>query len=128
MDAKLYAPVGYWQLTAAARAELTNGCGPSGWKNGLVPDNLLWINISSACDIHDWMYYVGQTEADREEADRVFLNNMLRIVEAESANIFTLTIRRRLALHYYGAVRDFGAPYFWAEKNPPETFRNPAFA
>lgn len=128
MAAKLYAPAEYWRLSVSARAELTNGCGPSGWKNGLVPDNLLWVDIGSACDIHDWMYYVGQTEADREEADRVFLNNMLRIVEAESANALTRFIRRRLALHYYGAVRDYGAVYFWADKNPPETFQTPVFA
>lgn len=126
MSTRLFAPAAYWQLTAAGRAELElNGCGPDGWKNRLVPERLLGVAITAACNIHDYMYIVGETEADREEADRVFLNNMLRIVEAESANWLTRTLRRRLALHYYAAVRDFGGPFFWADKNPPETFRKP---
>ena len=121
--ATLFAPEGYWRLSEDARTELLNGCGPNGWKNRLIPDNLLWVSIKAACDIHDYMYITGRTEADREEADRVFLNNMLRIVEIRSSTWITRDIRRRLALRYYASVRDFGGPYFWAEKNPPETFQ-----
>lgn len=123
---KLFAPAEYWNLSPAARAEMTNGCGPAGWKGKYIPDHLLWVSIKAACDIHDYMYLVGKTEADREEADRVFLNNMMRIVEAKSANWFTRSLRRRLVLHYYAAVRDMGAIFFWDDKNPPETFRDPA--
>lgn len=126
MSEKLFAPVGYWAMSPSARAELTNGCGPAGWKGRYIPDHLLWVSIQAACDIHDWMYRVGQTEADREEADRVFLNNMLRIVEARSTNWLTRDLRRRLALRYYATVRDHGAVYFWEDKNLPETYRDPA--
>lgn len=122
---KLYAPEAYWQLSLSARAETVNGCGPAGWKGRYVPDHLLWVKITEACNIHDFMYLVGQTEADREQADRVFLNNILRIVEAASANWFTRYARRKLALHYYSVVRDMGAVYFWADKNPDETFKDP---
>jgi hypothetical protein len=125
MTVKLYAPAAYWQLSPAALAEIVNGCGPTGWKGDLIPDHLLWVKIADACDIHDYMYLVGKTEADREEADRVFLNNMLRIAEAFSANVFTRYGRRKLALHYYSVVRDYGGPYFWIDKNPGETFKNP---
>ena len=121
---KLYAPEQYWDLTPAARSEIVNGCGPAGWKGKYVPDHLLGVSIKEVCNIHDWMYWTGKTEADREEADRVFLNNMLRTIETKS-NFATRFIRRRLALHYYSIVRDYGAQYFWADKNPPETFRNP---
>ena len=124
MAVKLYAPADYWDILPTVRRKIVNGCGPSGWKGKYIPDNLLFLSIKEACDIHDWMYWARKTEADREEADRVFLNNMLRIVEAES-NFATRFIRRRLALHYYSVVRDFGALYFWADKNSPETFRNP---
>lgn len=122
MSARLFAPAAYWSLSPDARAEL-NGCGPAGWKGKLIPDHILLVSIKPACDIHDYMYAVGRTEADREEADRVFLNNILRIIEEKSQNWFTRMIRRRLALHYYAAVRDFGAIFFWDDKNPPETFR-----
>jgi len=123
---KLYAPAEYWELSPEARKEICNGCGPAGgWKRKYIPNHLLFVSISSACDIHDYMYFAGQTNEDREEADRVFLNNMLRIVEAESTNWLTRTIRRRLALDYYATVRDYGAQYFWVGKNPGSTFKDP---
>ena len=131
MAVKLYAPQDYWKLSPDAHKEICNGCGPAGgWKRKYIPDHLLFISIKKACDIHDYMYFVGKTEADREEADRVFLNNMLRIVETESSFWWTKALRRRLALDYYAAVRDYGAVYFWADKNSAETFRDPmeAFA
>ena len=104
---------------------MVNGCGPAGWKGKFIPDHLLWLSITEACNIHDFMYLVGQTEADREEADRVFKNNMLRIIEAASGNWLTLAIRRKLAKYYHGVVKDMGGTYFWADKNPEETFKNP---
>ena len=125
MNYKLYAPAAYWAMSAEARAEIVNGCGPSGWKSKFIPNKILWVDVRRACDIHDFMYHLGQTDADREEADRVFLNNLLRIVEAESTNFFTRVIRRRLVLHFYGAVRDMGGPYFWADKNEPCNFQQP---
>ena len=120
---KLYAPAEFWGTQPEILRKMVNGCGPAGWKGRLIPDHLLFVSIKTACDIHDWMYLHGQTEADRDEADRVFLNNMLRIVEAKSNNWLTRAIRRRLALHYYSAVRDSGSVYFWDDKNPVETFR-----
>lgn len=116
---ELYAPQTYWQLTPAAHEEICNGCGAAGWKGGLIPDHLLWLSIRDACDIHDYMYHVGTCLADKEEADRVFLNNMLRIIEAESIWILKRW-RRHMAMDYYGAVKDFGGPFFWADKNKQE--------
>jgi len=123
--AKLYAPSAYWLYDQKELADLVNGCGPDGWKNELIPDHLLWVSIEEACNIHDFMYVFGVTEADREEADRVFLNNMLRIVEEQSKCWTTRFIRRKLALHYYSVVRDMGGTYFWADKNKEENFKDP---
>jgi len=121
---KLYAPEEYWITPEETRRKIVNGCGTSGWKGQLVPNTLLGVSITSPCDIHDWMYWAGKAdEASREEADRVFLNNMLRVVEVAPSNWLTRAIRRRMALHYYEAVRDFGAPHFWAGKNSINTFR-----
>ena len=104
---------------------MVNGCGPKGWKGYFVPDHLLWLSIKQACDIHDYMYLVGRTEADREEADRVFRNNMLRIVNSGSTYSLVRYARRKMAHYYYKVVRNDGAIYFWADKNPEETFKDP---
>ena len=63
------------------------------------------------------MYHVGQTVDDKQEADRVFLNNMLRLIEDASG--WLKCLRRRRALKYYEAVVVFGGPAYWAGKNAP---------
>jgi hypothetical protein len=116
---KLYAPPMYQSLTPEGKAEICNGCGAkgSGW---LIPDSMWFLNITEACNIHDFMYLIGEDEEDRHEADRVFLNNLLRIIEAETKWAWLKPLRRRRALKYYEAVRMFGGPAFWSGKNEPE--------
>ena len=83
----------------------------------LVPDDLLGLCITPACDIHDYMYTVGDSISDKDSADRSFLNNMLRLIDAHDCwQIF----KRRRALEaqvYYEAVHLFGGPAFWSGKN-----------
>ena len=114
----LYAPEEYIRATSEQRAAICNGCGPASlWKFSLISDMLFGLCIKEACDIHDWMYAFGRTEKDREEADRVFRNNMLRIVDWSGGWGPIIFLRRRKAQHYYALVRNFGATYFWADKN-----------
>ena len=117
---KLYAPPLYWSLSPEGKADICNGCGTKnlGW---LIPDSMWFLDISEACNIHDFMYAVGVDEEDREEADRVFLNNLIRIIEAKTRWEWLRMLRRRRALKYYEAVRCFGGPAFWAGKNEPES-------
>lgn len=114
----LYAPISYWEAGPADRAGICNGCGTKGLGGWLVPDTLYGLSITEACNIHDWMYAQGDTIADKEQADRAFLNNMLRIIESKSIRIL-LWPRRMRAMKYYSAVRDFGGPAFWQGKNAP---------
>ena len=67
------------------------------------------------------MYYVGETIEDKAEADRVFLNNMLRLVEADNTWFGRVLkmLRRRRALEYYEGVTAFGGPAYWEGKNEP---------
>jgi len=120
---KLFATAEYWSLSEVKRTIISNGCGPGGWKANFIPDHILYINIIEACNIHDYMYSVGASEYDREEADRVFMNNMMRIIEGTEQLWFMRRLRRRLALEYYQQVRDFGAVYFWKGKNPDSTMK-----
>jgi len=125
IELKLYAPAGYWEVLPEVRALVTNGCGTSGWKGALVPDTIYFLSIKAACNIHDWMYTVGRTLADKKEADRVFLNNMLRIVEHAGGWQILKTARRTRAREYYQAVRLFGGPAFWDGKNNEGTVNPP---
>jgi len=112
----LFAPEEYKKLTAAALAAVINGCGPGGWKVDLVPDSLYGLDITDACNIHDYMYYVGETIEDKNEADRVLLNNMLRLIDAGTKHRWLRRLRRCRAMIYYLSVKYFGGPAFWDEK------------
>jgi hypothetical protein len=115
---KLYAPPLYWSLSPEGKADICNGCGTKGltW---LIPDTMYGLDISEACNIHDFMYVTGIDEEDRTEADRVFKNNLLRIIEAKTKWAIIKILRRRRAVTYYQAVRMFGGPAFWSGKNEP---------
>ena len=116
MKEKLFAPLGYWDLSDQAREEMLNGCGTRGIIGLLVPDTVWGLCITPACNIHDYMYSVGATIADKDEADRVFLNNMLRMIDD---GIWVLKLPRIIrAKEYYEAVHLCGRPAFWSGKNP----------
>jgi hypothetical protein len=115
----LWAPPEYWQLTPAQRADICNGCGAKGWGGYIVPDTLLGLSITDACHIHDYMYHTGETLDDKRAADRVFLNNALRLIEAGTQWPWLQRARTRRAHVYYQAVSNFGGPAFWSDKNLP---------
>ncbi len=116
---QLFAPESYWNATLTERATICNGCGTAGWKGKLVPDSMWGLNISKACNIHDWMYHFGKTEAERCEADRAFFNNLLRIINAEGG--WLASLRRYRATTYYNSVHNYGGPAFWDNKNTTGT-------
>lgn len=121
--AKLFAPEKYWKLSDCERSKVCNGCGTKGLGGLLVPDTLWGLSIEEACDIHDYMYSRGATIADKEEADRTFLNNMVRIIQEDGTGAWPVKqLRLRRAKTYYEAVRIFGGPAFWANKNKPENY------
>lgn len=119
---KLYAPESYVTASPEVRKAAVNGCGPGGWKVDLVSDSIWGLSIHDCCDIHDWMYTVGQTIADKDEADRVFLNNCMRLIESKKSNWFIKGLRMRAAKDYYDAVHYFGGPAFWANVNEKKNY------
>ena len=108
----LDAPQEYWSIDEATLNMIAGGCGPGTFGDKLVPDAIWGLSITPACEVHDFMYARGKTSADREVADHVFLENMLRIIDRESANWFMRTIRRWRAMTYYSAVREGGGQFF----------------
>lgn len=115
----LYAPKEYWEDLKSFE-KLINGCGPRGIIGLIIPDNILGVNIKKACDIHDYMYIMGETIEDKDKADRVFLNNMIRLIGLKSTNNLILKMRLFLAKKYYQSVCTFGGVYFWDKKNKDE--------
>jgi hypothetical protein len=116
MDAKLFAPAEYWELTDGQRADLCNGCGTKGLCGVIVPDTFYGLCVTAACDIHDFMYVTGKTIEDKIRADSTFLNNMLRLIDAGTRCSWLKRLRARRARAYYEAVKRFGGPAFWAGK------------
>lgn len=117
----LWAPDSYKAADDETRTRYCNGCGSSGWKFDLAPWAMAisGFNPRPACLIHDWMYSEGITLDDKNKADRVFLNNMLRIIDAQGGWRWLRAWRRRLAFAFYQAVAEFGGPAFWdGEKLP----------
>lgn len=122
MSVKLFAPAGYWQLSADDQAKICNGMGA---KDSLVsyfiPNTFYGLDLTEAGNIHDYMYHVGQATEDKRRADEAFLNNMMRIVDAQGG--WMAPLRRRRAVLYYEAVLYCGGPAFWEGKNKPEEFQ-----
>ena len=119
----LYAPPQYWRLHPDDKKRICNACGPAGPLADYIPNHLFWLPIAEACNIHDFMYKEGHVEKDREIADRVFRNNLMRLVEAKTSIKWLRKLRRWKADKYYGVVKRFGARAFWKNKNNKEFMR-----
>ncbi len=113
---KLFAPIEFWKAKASRRL---GGCGPGSIGDWLVPDTVWGLSIRLACLIHDWMYEVGKAIVDKERADRVFRNNMVRMINSETKYEFLKRLRLRRANTYYKMVDKYGGPAFWKDKEDP---------
>lgn len=119
-NAKLFAPTDYWKLTSAQRDEICNGCGAKGILGLFIPNVILGVKITPACCIHDYMYQRGETFEDKQKADRIFFNNMIRLIEAKKSSAWLQRLRIWFAERYYRAVVRFGGTAFWDGKNNHE--------
>ena len=116
---KLIVPVSYKQASKKLKKKICGGCGPGKWGDYFVPDNLLGLDITEACNIHDWMYHCGETLEDKIKADRIFMKNMVALIVQKSwfdpYKWKRLTkARLKLAAIYYRAVDEFGEDAFLA--------------
>jgi len=115
---KLFAPASFLNSPITVLMEICNGCGAANAKFDFVPDKIYGTYIGYACHIHDFMYNEGRTVEDKDEADRVMRNNMVRIIDTQSHKWWKPTaLMRRRASKYYWAVQEWGGPAFWAGKN-----------
>ncbi len=89
-----------------------NGCGPAGILNSLVPDKYHNISMTEACDIHDFMYFIGETEQDKDLADRTFLYNILTIFDRDNPSMKESKNRHKRAMLYYRSVSELGHHFY----------------
>lgn len=116
----IYAPDGFKESTPENLLAICNGCGSAQAKFDFVPDRIYGTYIGHACQIHDYMYYVGEpNEEARREADRTFKNNMMRLIERDCKDKWYKPkgLMRLRAKLYYRMVRDYGGSAFWDGKN-----------
>lgn len=117
MKVTLYAPAEYWGLSKEEKQRICNGCGGRGGTfNFLIPQK----HFQEACNIHDYMYATGYTEADKRKADATILYNLDTIVKNMSG--VKKWWYKKLAKTFYKAVHDFGDYYFWKNKKFKELY------
>jgi len=116
----LYCPAPWFTRGWAEIKAIANGCGPEGWKAKLVPNSIWGCSVVEACYIHDIQYMDGRKIEDKDSADRAFLNNLLRLIDARTTNWFAkkllLAPRKKTVWLYYEMVHKFGGPAFWKNK------------
>lgn len=118
IQGKLFAPVSFKTLPIITLMEICNGCGAANAKFDFVPDKIYGTYIGYACHIHDFMYNEGKTIEDKDEADRIMRNNMLRLIDMDSHKWWKPTKLQRIrASIYYWTVQQLGGPAYWADKN-----------
>jgi len=84
----------------------SNGCGSDKARFDFVPDTIFGISIKEACIRHDFRYQLGGTRADKEIADREFLDNMLEIIDNVKKWYYPhMWARHRAVTYYDGVVR-----------------------
>lgn len=99
----LITPASFRNASPAERAAVSNGCGPQSRFGGLVPDKLLGLSITCACDRHDWQYH---HKVNKNVADRTFFANMCILIDKRGGPL--RWPRRVLAWWYFRAVVRLG--------------------
>lgn len=110
--------------------EIRSCCNGMGAKdspfNALIPNTIWGLDISLCSVPHDWGYAYG---ADREEVDKQFYKNALKLIELKGGWKVVKWLRKRRAWDYYEILRLAGGPAWKAgheRKYKPEPGDIPA--
>lgn len=114
---QLYAPNSYYNATCEEKRKVCNGCGSKGGIK--VPGTFYGLDITPACNIHDWMFEKGTTYGDFLFANAMFLLNLVLLV-IEGSNWFMKILRLARATKYFLAVALKGQDAYWKNKTKNE--------
>ena len=104
-------PLRFEDVAEEVIARISNGCGSAGTE--AVPEFV----FRSSCDRHDFYYWMGGTEEDRQRADKQFLEDM-RADAWATATLWERSAYLTAAFNYYLAVRKWGKLSFHYTTQP----------
>jgi hypothetical protein len=97
----------YHELTPFQKKHIANGCGGKG--GFIKPPDFIF---KASCNQHDFYYWRGHNEADREKADKEFYKMMKEDI-AKVSSYLKKAHYHIWAYAYYKAVRFGGKKYFY---------------
>ena len=109
----LAAPKSFWDSTDSIRKNLTGGCGSGRIGDFFVPDRIYCLKITAACIIHDWCFLVWNSKEGFIQANNLFKNNIIRIIQQTKSNRIIKKLRFQRSRLYYQAVKYFGEPSYF---------------
>jgi len=116
----LIAEVGFLSLTPLQKSEICNGAGAEGdWRSALIPNTLWGLDCTQVFDLHDYAYFRGLTQADKDRADISMLINLIRVINHKGGLLSFA--RRYRAVTYYDAVHLLGDDAFFTQEKDNET-------
>ncbi len=102
----------YKQLTDDEKAQICNGAGAAGqWISSFIPNTMYGLDCTEAFNIHDYDYYAGITQDDKNQADARLFDNLILLIN--NAGGILQWLRRRRAMKYYEAVHHAGDDAFF---------------
>lgn len=107
---------GYYELNEHFKAQICNGAGAANdWRSKFIPNSILGLDCTEIFNIHDYAYFIGKTEEDKNRADINMLINLLTLIKI-SGNKWSRWWANKIAIDYYYAVNEFGHDAFYAGK------------
>lgn len=107
METQTEYKIAYENLTAKEKKEICNGCGGKG---GFVkPPHKAFYKAS--CNHHDYAYFVGCTKEDKNKADKMFYELMIK--DCSSLPWYSYIRYRPWCWLYYNAVKMIGSKFFY---------------
>ena len=108
----------YFALTPEQKSAICNGFGPADcWKARLVPNALLGVDFTEACNAHDLEYHLGR---DRLAADWRLHCNMVAACLSHCKGNLLGSVELRMLLAACGvfllAVHEHGEPFFGVDR------------
>jgi len=95
-------------------ADFDNCCGAGeGLGEKLVPDKIMGVKISAACNIHDDCFEMGDaTWADFHQSNSMFIRNIINILRVKSKWRILGFFRVLMAATFFYAVDTIGAAIY----------------
>ena len=104
---RLYAPQEYLQASNDKKFKICNGCGPDNILHRIIPNSIFGVDVTEACNIHDWMTTNSRDLTERLHADSVFFANLKKLINKAGGSTLLRWLRVSAARLYHYSVRSY---------------------